>query len=120
MRAHQPERDLPGLQQLDQVGPGHVEELRRLLRGQLGRLRHDGHPLAARQVSQDLGQQDRRLPRHRQRVFAGEFPVDRDRVSARMGRQVLTDLPGGALSKLRVPVPLPDFPASLAGHRYHL
>ncbi len=95
--------DLLGLQQLDQVRPGHVEELGCLLGGQLGRVGHDIHALAGRQVAQDLGEQDRRLPRHDQGVIAREFALDRDRAGARVQRQVLPDASCRALSKLCLP-----------------
>jgi hypothetical protein len=74
--ADQPERDLARFQELDQVGPGHIQELRRPLRGQLGRVGDDINPFAARQEPQDLGEQDGRSPRDDQNIITRELALD--------------------------------------------
>jgi hypothetical protein len=78
--ADHPEGDLARLQELDEVGAGHVQELGRLPAGQLGGIGHDVHALAASQEPEDLGEQHGCLPRDHQGVIAGQIALDGDRV----------------------------------------
>ena len=50
------EGDVPPLQESDQVRPRHVEQVRSLLRGELGGHGHDAHPVAPQQFAGDLTQ----------------------------------------------------------------
>src|SRR5215217_7631166 len=65
MRADEAVRDSAFVEETHEKWPGHIQEVRRLLRGQLGVNRNDRHSVAVRHLPQDLQEQLVRLTRHR-------------------------------------------------------
>jgi hypothetical protein len=82
--AHHLVRDLLGLQEADQVGPGHVQRVGRLLGRQHGVLRHDLHALPVCQEAENLGKQDSSGPRNDQRIIIAYLNDHLDRLVLRM------------------------------------